>query len=73
MQWEYWTAFTLGAWERCPSTFIAGHSCEHPLCQEPTLEFGHGPGARVQGPDFILGHKSEHWVPLCTVFFSVLG
>ena len=36
----------------------------------PELEFGHGAGARVQGRDLVLGHKSGHRVPVCTPLFS---
>ena len=32
----------------------------------PTLEFGHGADARVQGRQLVLGHKSGHRVPVCT-------
>ena len=36
--------------------------------QVPTLEFGHGAGARVQSLDLVLGHKSGHRVPMHTIF-----
>ena len=32
----------------------------------PTLEFRHGAGARIQGRQLVLGHKSGHRVPVCT-------
>ena len=40
----------------------------HPFFQAPTLEFGHGAGARVQGLVLVLGHKSGHRVPVCSNF-----
>ena len=38
----------------------------------PTLEFGQGAGAPVQGRDLVLGRKSGHQVPVCTPFLLVL-
>ena len=57
--------------------YSLGTNVNTPLCQVPTLEFGHGPrGARVQGlqgVDLVLGHISGHWVPVCTQFLLVSG
>ena len=59
----YKAAFTLGAQVR--SSLCTNVNA--PL-NVPTLEFGHGAGARVQGLDLVLGHKSGNWVPVCTQF-----
>ena len=43
-----------------------------PFFQVPTLEFGHGGGARPQGLHLVVRHKSGHRIPLCTQFLLVL-
>ena len=58
------TAFTLGT----QIQYSLGTNVNAPFFQVPTLEFGHGAGAQVQGLDLFLGHKSRHWVPVCTQF-----
>ena len=61
-------AFTLMRCRaRYPSAILAGRS-EHTLVNTPLLDFGHGAGARIQGLDFVLGHKSGHRVPVSTQF-----
>ena len=53
-----------------------GINVNTPLCQVPTLEFGHGTGAPVQGLqglDLVLGHITGHWVSVCTQFLLVPG
>ena len=56
--------------------YSLGTNVNTPLCQVPTLEFGDGPGARVQGLqglDLVLGHITGHWVSVCTQFLLVPG
>ena len=61
----YRTTFTLGA--QVQSSL--GTNVNAPFFfQVPTLEFGHGAGAREQGRDLVPGHKSGNWVPVCTQF-----
>ena len=62
----YKAAFTLGAQVQSP----LGTNVNAPFFffQVPPLEFGHGAGARVQGLELVLGHKSGNWVPVCTQF-----
>ena len=65
-------AFTLGAGARCPRMVLAGHKCEHIQLQLPTPEFRHCITARLQRRHLVLGHKSGHRVPVCTLFLLVL-
>ena len=45
----------------------------HPFFQEPTLKFGHGAGAQVQGLDLVLRHQSGHRVLVCKAFLFSSG
>ena len=48
--------------------YSLGTNVNTPFFQVSTLEFGHGAGARIQGLDLVLGHKSGHLVPVSTQF-----
>ena len=45
--------------------YLLGTNVNTAFFQVPTLEFRQGAGARVQGRDLVLGHKSGHRVPVC--------
>ena len=52
--------------------YSLGTNVNTPFFQVPTLELGHGAGARPQGLHLVVRHKSGHWVPVCTQFLLVL-
>ena len=50
-----------------------GTNVNTPFFQEPTLKFGHGAGAQVQGLDLVLRQQSGHRVLVCTAFLFSSG
>ena len=50
-----------------------GTNVNTPFFQEPTLKFGHGAGAQVQGLDLVLRHNSGHRVLVCKAFLFSSG
>ena len=50
-----------------------GTNMNTPFFQVPTLKFGHGAGAQVQGRDLVLGHQSGHRVLVCKAFLFNSG
>ena len=53
--------------------YSLGTNVNTPFFKVPKLKFGHAAGARVQGLDLVLRHKSGHRVLVCRAFLFSSG